>query len=85
MASHIFPGLVTDIRFALQLIQERGENCDTVGVVRAIVTRRLREIEAELAERSDSGVISLAELQNALQKLAEELESIRNQPQCLGN
>ena len=81
MASRISPGLVADIRFAIELIQEHGTTDDALKMIDEIVSRRLGEIEGELAERSDSTVITLSALQNALQNVAAELESVRHQPQ----
>ena len=80
MVSHISPGLVTEIRFALDLIRKNGTDSDTFGVVCEIVSRRLSEIDADLAELPDSSPASLVALQHALQKVAGELEANRNQP-----
>ena len=80
MGSHISPGLAAEIRFALDLIQEHGTDAGTLGVIGEIVSRRMAEVEAELAELPDSSSITAA-LQHALQMVAAELEATGNPPQ----
>lgn len=82
MGSHISPGLVTEIRLALDLIQEHGTDDYTLEVVREIVSRRLAEITSELAERPYHSPTSLVALERALQKVAVELEFNWSSPRC---
>ena len=50
MGSHMSQGLVAEIRYALNLVQDRGIDAETLGIVREIALRRLAELEAEIAE-----------------------------------
>lgn len=53
MGSYISPGLAAEFRYALHRIQERGADAETLAIVREIVSRRLAEIEADIAEFSE--------------------------------
>ena len=60
MESRISPGLVAEIKYAVALVKESGIDEKTLCIIREIASRRLAEIEAEIAgfpeaeERSDS-------------------------------
>jgi hypothetical protein len=58
MNSHISPGLAAEFQHALSVLRARGTEPETLRIVREIVARRLAEIDAEMAEFSDSAELS---------------------------